>query len=411
MQTNEEKILQIGIIGAGSRGLCCWGELIKQRTDCMVKATCDTNKVRAGGVAKLMGEECNAYTDLDEMLKKEKLDAVIITTPDVTHAEVVVKALKKKVPVLLDKPLATTVKGGKDIIKEAAKSSVPAMIGFNLRHAPLLKRLKEIIDSGLLGEIFLVENREFYDGGRTYMSRWNRKKSMCGGLWIHKGCHDFDVFNYLLGFPKPVKVSTFAGLNVFKPECIPFPLEKKIAPGPCCSKCHYGANGTGVCKDCWIYEDKEELWGEAAQKEDGYVKDLCMYLSDKDVHDNGFTTVEYENGARASHMECFVGAKSDRIYTIIGTKGIAECALSGLTITCTMRWSGEKITYEISKDKVIGGHGGADPNLLQAFLKAVRGEEENTSTAEQGILATAIGQAAEISRAEERTVFIKEILK
>lgn len=405
----EKKILQFAIIGAGSRGIDCWGNLIKKRSDCTVKAICDTNKVRAKASANLLEMGSTVYTDLDEMLKKEKLDAVIITTPDVTHEEIAVKVLKKKVHVLLDKPLATTVKGGKNIIKEAKKSSVTAMIGFNLRHAPLLKRMKELIDSGLLGEVFLVENREFYDGGRTYMSRWNRKKSMSGGLWIHKGCHDFDVFNFFLGFPKPVKVSAFAGLNVFKPEGIPFPLEKKIAPGPCCSKCHYGANGTGACKDCFIYSDQSECWGEKARKEDGYVKDLCMYLSDKDVHDNGFATVEYENGARASHMECFVGAKSDRLYTIVGTRGIAEFALSGLTITVTMRWSGEKITFEIPK--VTGGHNGADPNLLEAFVKAVSGKEQNASTAEQGLLATAIGQAAELSRAEERTVYIKELMK
>ena len=74
----------------------------------------------------------------------------------------------------------------------------------------------------------MMENREFYDGGRTYMARWNGKKSESGGLWIHKGSHDFDVFNWLLNFPKPKKVSAFAGMNVFTPQNFPFEVKDGI---------------------------------------------------------------------------------------------------------------------------------------------------------------------------------------
>ena len=54
---------------------------------------------------------------------------------------------------------------------------------------------------------------------------------------------------------------------------------------------------------------------------------------------------------------------------------------------------------------------GADPGLLESFVQTIRGRETNTSTFEQGMLSTAIGQAAELSRAENRVVFIKELLK
>ena len=277
-----EKKLNFGIVGTGLRGIGCFGHHLKERSDCVIRAVCDLNEVRAKLMAEKLGSP-KVYTDLDEMLNKEKLDAVIITTPDAFHEECAVRALKHKVNVLIDKPLATSVKGCQNIIKEAKKSKKVAMIGFNLRHAPLLLKLKSIIDEGVLGKIFLAENREFYDGGRTYMARWNGKKSSSGGLWIHKGSHDFDIFNWLFGFPKPYKVTAFAGMNVFTPEGFPFPLEKGIKPGPCCSECHYAKNG--VCKDAATYDGAE--WGKAAQKVDGYVKDSCMYLSDLSVHDNG----------------------------------------------------------------------------------------------------------------------------
>ncbi len=399
-----DKKLNFGIVGTGLRGIGCFGHYLLERQDCRIQALCDLNRERAEIMAKKVGNPA-VYTDMDEMFRKEKLDAVIITTPDAFHEECAIKALKHKVNVLIDKPLATTVKGCKNIIKEAKKSKKVAMIGFNLRHAPLLMKLKSIIDEGVLGKVFLAENREFYDGGRTYMARWNGRKASSGGLWIHKGSHDFDVFNWLLGFPKPFKVTAFAGMNVFRPESFPFPLEKGIKPGPCCSECHYFKNH--VCKDACAYQEEE--WGKKAQKADGYVKDSCMYQSDLSVHDNGIAMVEYENGARVSHMECFVSGMSDRLYTIVGTHGQATLSLSGRTIQVLKRWSKEVITYEIPEVK--GSHAGADPGLLDSFVQTILGKEDNSSTVEQGMLSTAIGQAAELARAENRVVFIDELMK
>ena len=212
-----ERKLNFAIVGTGSRGISCFGDLLKERTDCTIRAVCDLNPVRAKIQAEKLGVT-KIYTGLDEMLNKEKLDAVIITTPDAFHEECAVTALKHQVNVLIDKPLATSVKGCKNIIREAKKAKKVAMIGFNLRHAPMLVKLKSIIDEGVLGKIFLIENREFYDGGRTYMARWNGRKASSGGLWIHKGCHDFDIFNWLFGFPKPYKVTAFSGMNVFRPD-------------------------------------------------------------------------------------------------------------------------------------------------------------------------------------------------
>ena len=58
-----------------------------------------------------------------------------------------------------------------------------------------------------------------------------------------------------------------------------------------------------------------------------------------------------------------------------------------------------------------GGHGGADPNLLDTFIKVITGELANTSTTEHGMMSTAVGQAAELSRRENRTVFIEELFR
>ena len=400
----EEK-LNIAIIGIGNRGKNCFGELLKARTDCRISALCDVNRRRAEILAASLDSNPAIYTDVDEMFKCEKLDGVVITTPDAIHEECAVKALKNNVNVIIDKPLATTVAGCKNIMNEVSKSGKIAMIGFNMRHNPLLIKLKQLIDNGTLGRVIMIENSEYYDGGRTYMARWNGKKSSSGGLWIHKGCHDFDMFNWLLGFPMPRKVTAFAGMSVFTPENYPFELEDGINPGPSCRECHYYKNGK--CLDACVHSEEE--WGKEAQKLDGYVKDSCMYQSDMSVHDNGIAILEYENGIRASHSECFVCGKSYRSYTIVGTKAIAHTRTDGNTITVEDRFDGGKITYEIAAKE--GGHGGADPDLVDSFIRAIKGEKVQSATFYEGMISTAIGQAAELSKEEDRTVFIKELMQ
>ena len=393
-------MLNIAIVGTGGRGVKCFGELLKKRTDCVIKAVCDINKVRARLAAEQFGVE-KYYTDLTTMLESEKLDGLIITTPDANHEASAVNALQHGVNILLDKPLSPSLAGCKHIIEEAKKSGKIAMMGFNLRHAPMLKYLKKTIDEGALGRIIMMENREFYDGGRTYMARWNGKKSESGGLWIHKGSHDFDIFNWFVNFPKPKKVSAFSGMSVFRPEYLPFEKVNGIEIGPCCSECYYGKNG--ICKDVLMHTEEE--WGKEAQKEDGYVKDSCMYLSDLSVHDNGIAMVEYENGIRASHIECFVTGFGDRLYTIVGTKAIAQASLANNHIKIINRWSREEINIQVPV--VEGGHNGADPALVDSFIKTINGEASNTTTLEQGMLSTAIAEAAELSKEENRTVFIE----
>ena len=200
-----------------------------------------------------------------------------------------------------------------------------------------------------------------------------------------------------------VTCATFAGMSVFNPDNYPFEIEDGINPGPSCRECHYYKNGK--CPDACVHSEEE--WGREAQALDGYVKDSCMYQSDMSVHDNGIAIVEYENGVRASHSECFVCGKSYRSYTVVGTKAIAHTRTDSNVIVVEDRFGGGKTTYEISTKE--GGHGGADPGLVDSFIRAIKGEKVQSATFEEGLISTAIGQAAELSKEEDRTVFIKEL--
>ncbi|MBO5790886.1 MAG: Gfo/Idh/MocA family oxidoreductase [Lentisphaeria bacterium] len=400
-----EKKVKFGIVGVGSRGLQAFSTMICKRSDAEISAFCDTNALRMKCAAEKLNITPNFYSTITDMVKNESLDAVVITTPDFYHEECAIEALQNGVNVLIDKPLATSVKGCRNIIAAAEKAGKTVMLGFNLRHNAVLKKVKKLISENTIGKVFLIENREFYDGGRTYMARWNRSYEFCGGLWIHKGSHDFDVFQWLLDFPKPVKVSSFAGINILNEDHIPFELTPGVPTGPTCHECPYKK----ICPDIYDISDELDRWGDEAAKLDGYKKDLCIYTSDKSVHDNGIAMVEYDNGARASHMECFVTPISDRRYTIVGELGQIEASLTDRIVTLRPRWSKEIVTYQIPNEE--GGHGGADPNLLDTFIKVITGELANTSTTEHGMMSTAVGEAAELSRRQNRTVFIEELFR
>lgn len=402
---SSQKKLKFAIIGTGNRGVHCFGQMLIKRQDCEIVALVDPNHVRSAHAAEILNIKPMFFHDVEEMLKSVTPDAVVITSPDFTHCANAIAALKGGCNVLLDKPLATHVSDCQDIIEVAEKCSKILMMGFNLRHNPVLKKLKSIIDEGTAGKIFMIENREFYNGGRTYMARWNGDYAKSGGLWIHKGSHDFDVFQWLMNFPKPVRVSSFSSLSVLDPNHLPFALRPGVEAGPNCRKCPYRTE----CPDAYPEGTEIKLFGEDAIAVDGYIKDKCIYLSEKSVHDNGMAIVEYDNGARAVHSECFIGPINDRKYTVWGELATIEVSLTNREIIVHPRWSDDIVTYKIAEAQ--GGHGGADPMLLDTFVKAVQHGDSSTSTAEHGMWSTACGEAAERSWREHRTVEVQELFK
>ena len=404
MGDGMDRVLDIGIIGTGARGIGCFGTLIGRRTDARVAALADTNPVRLAVAAGRLSLEVARYTDAGEMLTRERLDAVIVTTPDRFHATDVIAALRAGVShVLVDKPLATTAQDCLRVAQAARETGGHVAIGFNLRHLPLARKIKEIIQDGLIGDLMLIQNQEFYDGGRTYMARWNRRREWSGGLWIHKGSHDFDIFNWWNSRGTPMRVGAFAGVNALRPDEIPFAVTPDTPVGPYCGVCAYAA----ICPDR-VTDTGGGLFDDAAAQADGYRKDLCVFLSDKDTHDNGIALVEYDNNVRASHSECFICNFDDRRYTIVGDRGLLMASVASPDrIELRPRWGQDQIIAVPPAGE--GMHGGADPLLLEDFLSSIRGGTPPASTLRDGARAVAVGEAAEISWREHRLVNVGEL--
>lgn len=398
--------LRIGLIGAGGRGINCFAKSFVKHfaDDTEIVAVADTNTVRARKAVELLGIEPAVHDNAGDLVSREDVDAVVICTVDCMHGEHALLALQNGKHVYVEKPLATTVEGCLKVIEAARVSNRTLAMGFNLRHHAVVHRLHKLVSEGAFGEIFSIQAIEHYAGGRTYHSRWNRLKKYTGGLFIHKGSHDFDVINYLMGpSVRPARVACFANVFTLNRAHLPFEPDPGVEPGPRCAECPYKKR----CPDA-VPCSNNPLYTPETAAVDGYYPDQCMYLSDKDTHDQGIAIVEYDNGATASHSEYFATPITNRRYLIEGTAGHGEGDFHGSYVKMRPRWTNDEIEHRIGPQS--GGHGGSDPGIIQMFLDCVRTGEQPRATAVDGLWSVAVGVAAEKARAENRVVEISELM-
>ncbi|HOJ40065.1 MAG TPA: Gfo/Idh/MocA family oxidoreductase [bacterium] len=398
-------MVKIAVVGVGGRGFHGFAWPLRQRRDVQLVSLVDTNLERAQVAARLIKEKTglvvSRYGDYRELLKTE-VDLVVVTTPDFTHAEIAMATMRAGKDVFVDKPLATNTADCLRIYETMKQTGRRLFLGFNLRYDIVCRRIKEILESGALGRIVNISNADFYEGGKTYMARWNRFYKYSGGLFCHKGCHDLDIMNWYLNMARPLRVAAMAGVDVLRPEELPVAAaEKKI--GPYCRVCQVRQ----FCPDAARVESP--LYSEDVARVDAYYPDTCIYLSEKDTHDNGFAMVEYEGGQRVFHWECFFTPVSTRRFTIVGTRGHLDADLAENKIVVYPRWRKDRITYSLMRGE--GGHGGADANMLEGLISSLNepGRFKFTSV-EEGIMSVVIAEAAEKSRRQGRIVETKELI-
>ncbi len=397
---------KVGLVGTGGRGCHAFAGPLCTNEHLRTTALCDINAKRLQAAADMLKQDhhvdVKCYTDYGKFLNSG-LDMVFITTPDFTHADLAIQALNAGKDVFVDKPMATNVADCLRIYQAMKKSGRKLFLGFNLRYDPVCRKIKELIDAGVVGRVVDVSNFDFYDGGKTYMARWNRFYAKSGGLFCHKGSHDFDIMNWYLDMRTPIRVSAFGGVDVLTPQGIPFSYKDARDVGPYCRACR----SRKLCPD--TRQVVSPLFTEEAAAEDSYYPDTCIYLSEKDTHDNAVAIVEYEGGARISHWECFFTPVSTRRFVVMGDRGHLEADISKNELILYPRWRRDTVTYQLNR--VEGGHGGADPSMLDVLTDAcVTNRDITFASVREGIASVAIAQAAEISRREHRTVEIKELL-
>lgn len=210
------KKIKVGIIGAGS--ISVMHTKAYQKLDRVeVNSVCDINEDRANKYAKKY-DIPNVFTDYNEMLELEELDAVSVTTWNNFHAPISIAALKAGKHVLCEKPLALNAKQAREIVTAAKEAGRLLMVGFVRRFEQRANLLKDAVESGELGDVYYAKT--------GYIRKWGNpggwfadKKRSGGGPVIDLGVHVIDLIRYITGKPKAVSVtaSTYNKLGM-KPE-------------------------------------------------------------------------------------------------------------------------------------------------------------------------------------------------
>ncbi|MFH1228089.1 MAG: Gfo/Idh/MocA family oxidoreductase [Planctomycetota bacterium] len=361
------KKARIGIIGLGSRSSMAihWHQ---PRGNSIVVAGADISKDNLEKFKDSINKDALITTDYKQLLKRKDIDSIVITSPDSTHEKYAISALRAGKHVFCEKPLAITTDGCDRILREWKKSRKKLMVGFNMRYMRIFRVMKEVVDSGAIGQIKAVWVRHFVGrGGDWYYHDWHANRKNTTGLLLQKASHDLDMIHWITG--KYIrKVSAFGSLD------------------------YYGGNKPNDlrCPNCPEKETCIEVqYGDMEQ---------CVFRKEVNVEDNNVVIMELENGIKASYVQCHFTPEYFRNYTFIGTEGRIENLDDDNKIIVKMRPRSNKWknladrTYEIKP--AIGGHSGADPVICKDFVDMILTGKEPLATPIAGRMSVAVGCAA-----------------
>lgn len=401
------------IVGAGVRGLHMFGKRImleKFKDHAQLVGVYDVNKIRASKFAKECGD-IPVFEDFDQMLREVKPDAVIVTTIDRHHHEYIIRALEAGCDAISEKPMTIDAEKCNAILEAEKRTGKKVKVTFNMRYMPYAKRVKELIKDGILGDILSVNLQWYLDTrhGADYFRRWHRYMEKSGGLLLHKSTHHFDLINWWLEqYPK--EVYAFGSRKFYGPT--------REERGERCLTCTHKEN----CEYYWDIETDSEGFYKRfyleAEKEDGYIRDSCVFAEDIDIYDSMSLNVKYSGETLLNYSLVAYSPYEGWKATINGTNGRLEIGetYSGQGLDKNSNQikfynrRGEIITYDIPKAS--GSHGGGDDKLIKMLL--VDGIEDPLgcqATSMDGAMSLIIGAAANISIAEKKPVSIDELLR
>jgi predicted dehydrogenase len=197
-------MVRMALIGCGAAGKSHLQEMLKL-SEIKVVAVSDIRKEALDEVRQKFGID-KTYIDYKEMMQKEELDAVSIVTPTSTHPEVIMTAAAHGLHVMCEKPLSLSVREGEAAVEAMRRADRVLAVTYTYRFVPDTRRMKEIIDSGLLGDILEIRYLR-YEGrpekppeGSEQRRRYDWFFSPEGlGLVYDCGIHGFDLLRWYAG--------------------------------------------------------------------------------------------------------------------------------------------------------------------------------------------------------------------
>jgi predicted dehydrogenase len=405
----------------------------------------------------------NQFNDWEEILSRPQMArAALICTQDNMHVSPTLAALQQGYDVLVEKPIATSPNGCRQVVTTALESRQQLHVCHVLRHTRHFQTMRRILQSDVLGQIVNVEHRE-------NVSWWHMSHSYVRGAWsnvsssspmiVAKCCHDFDILTWMLN-RKCVQISSIGGLMHFHSGNAPPGTPKRCLDGcPSNNTCPYYAP--------FLYIDLLPLWRSIADtskgtvrlatqtqlRMPGLVKSLsrvipilrqiseyhgwprsilsldptpelllealrtgpygrCVYHCDNDVVDHQVVMMQYEGDLSVTltmHGHHHIEGRSTRIE---GSRASLNAffGLGGSWIEVNEHRNDRHTRYDTTAD-VRAAHGAGDSGLMAAFVDSLReGKKQKADTMAQDALEShLLAFAAEQARLEKQVISTKKL--
>lgn len=289
------------------------------------------------GIGSLQGhgiEPGAGYEDAWKMLTELKPDAVLIGSPNHLHLEHIRLALEAGCTVFSEKPVVISNEETLELARLLAKYGMDRLhVGLVLRSSPQFRVVQDLVRVGRIGSLISFEANEHLgpEHGGFLMRDWRRYRRYAGSYLLEKCCHDFDLYNALVG-QRAVRVASFGGRDIFRPVHAALMEGAGMAPGVP----RYHQWGVG-------WEGVSEVFG-----------------TDADTVDNQVALVEYEGGARLSFHSNAHCAQLQRRWLLIGTHGSIESDLTTHQIRYQSVFGASEV---IPIHAASGSHYGADEQM------------------------------------------------
>jgi len=346
----------IGLIGCGLRLKPMAQQLVESHEGLSIKALCDPNAQAVTAMKESAAPDAGVYEDYRDLLADERVDWVMIATPNHLHREHAVAAMESGKHVFCEKPLAINLEDALAIHETQQRTGRTFFFGLTLRYSPHYTTLKQLVADGAIGRIVSMEFNEtlaMHHGGFIHQD-WRRRRELAGTHMLEKCCHDVDIVNWLTE-SLPTRVASFGGNNFFTPENAHH--VDRIGPNPMTGEKPF-MNMPGVdCKN--------------------------PFTIDKDIVDNQVAILEYANEVRVSfHTNCAASIKERRNY-ICGSEGTIRADKAAGTIEVVpFGWNEPETIYRTA---AIGGHGGADPQILDWLAQCMLQGQSPRAGAVEGL--------------------------
>jgi predicted dehydrogenase len=196
------KTINVGLVGSGFVS-DIHAQSLRQVPDARILAVASPTPGNAEAFAR-RGEIPHAFTDYKKLLEMPEIDMVVIGAPNDLHAEITLAAAAAGKHVVCEKPLSMTIAEADAMVAGCRKANVKLMYAEELCFAPKYVRLKELADSGALGEIHLVKQSEKHDGPHSPWF-WDVTRSG-GGVTMDMGCHALCFFLWFYDWARPESI-------------------------------------------------------------------------------------------------------------------------------------------------------------------------------------------------------------